>query len=74
MVPLWDVLNHVTGAANVRLNHDADSSALQMIATSEITPGSELINDYGPCSSGELLFRCVGRERRAHTAAPVIQA
>lgn len=59
MVPFWDMLNHVTGRANVRLNHDADKNVLQMIATARIAKGDELINSYGDLSNGELLRRCV---------------
>lgn len=30
MVAVWDLLNHITGAVNVRLNHDADRGVLQV--------------------------------------------
>lgn len=33
MVPMWDMLNHVTGKVNVRLHHCEDRGVLQMIAT-----------------------------------------
>lgn len=59
MVPLWDALNHVTGKANVRLHHDADLGALQMLSTRYVRAGDELINNYGDCSSGQLLHRHV---------------
>jgi hypothetical protein len=36
MVPFWDVLNHVTGRANVRLHHCERGGGLQMIATRDI--------------------------------------
>lgn len=58
MVPFWDMLNHVTGAVNVRLHHDAKRGALQMIATTRISAHSELINSYGDLSNGDLLRRC----------------
>jgi N-lysine methyltransferase SETD6 len=58
MVPLWDLLNHVTGQANVRLHHCSDKGCLQMIATKDIPAGAELINNYGDLSNGELLRRC----------------
>ena len=58
-MPPWDLLNHVTGQANVRLHHDADAACLQMIATEHIPAGAELINSYGELSNGELLHRCV---------------
>lgn len=59
MVPLWDLLNHVTGACNVRLHHDAAAGCLQMVATCAITCGEELVNSYGDLSNGELLRRHV---------------
>lgn len=55
LVPVWDLLNHVTGSSNVRLHHDKRRSVLQMIATTDIPPGNEVINNYGPLSSSELL-------------------
>jgi hypothetical protein len=58
MVPLWDLLNHVTGKRNVRLNHDTELECLQMIATCSIKQGDEIINSYGDLSNGELLRRC----------------
>lgn len=30
MVAVWDLLNHITGAVNVRLHHDADKGVLQV--------------------------------------------
>ena len=57
MVPLWDLLNHVTGSCNVRLHHDAALGCLQMIATRAIAAGEELVNCYGALSNGELLRR-----------------
>jgi SET domain len=57
MVPLWDLLNHVTGKCNVRLHHHAKAECLQMIATAPIAQGEELVNDYGDLSNGELLRR-----------------
>jgi hypothetical protein len=30
MVPVWDLLNHISGAANVRLHHDAQRGVLQV--------------------------------------------
>jgi hypothetical protein len=72
MVPMWDLLNHVTGRCNVRLHHDAQQHCLQMIATAPIPAGTELINCYGELSNGELLRRCAsslavlsGRSTRA---------
>ena len=56
-VPLWDMLNHVTGICNVRLHHDATHQVLQMIATKPIKQGEELINNYGPLSDAELFRR-----------------
>jgi len=44
MVPLWDSLNHITGACNVRLHHEEDAEALQMIAMRKIAKGAELVN------------------------------
>ncbi|KAL3144369.1 hypothetical protein ABBQ32_004124 [Trebouxia sp. C0010 RCD-2024] len=57
MVPLWDMLNHVTGQCNVRLHHSSKHEALQMITTKPIKQGDEIINNYGPCSDSELLRR-----------------
>lgn len=37
MVPMWDMLNHVTGQSNVRLHHCAEQRVLQMIATKVIS-------------------------------------
>ena len=39
---MWDALNHVTGAANVRLHHCERRGALQMIATRDIDKGGEV--------------------------------
>ncbi len=39
---MWDALNHVTGAANVRLHHCERRGALQMIATCKIGKGEEV--------------------------------
>ncbi|KIY98017.1 hypothetical protein MNEG_9948 [Monoraphidium neglectum] len=47
MCPVWDLLNHVTGRANVRLRHDAARGALQMVATRPIAAGEEVVNNYG---------------------------
>ena len=57
MVPAWDLLNHVAGAANVRLHHDAKRRCLEMITTRDIGRGEELINSYGDLSPAELLRR-----------------
>ena len=43
MTPLWDALNHVTGEANVRLNHCKESGDLQMISTRAIAAGAEVL-------------------------------
>ena len=43
---MWDALNHVTGAANVRLHHCERRGALQMIATHDIGEGEEVIMKY----------------------------
>jgi len=56
-VPVWDMLNHVTGKCNVRLHHSAKRGTLQMIATKSIKLGQEIINNYGPLSDSELLRR-----------------
>ncbi len=42
MVPLWDMLNHVTGRCNVRLHHDEEAGSLQMIATAAVGAGGAL--------------------------------
>jgi SET domain-containing protein 6 len=34
MVPVWDLLNHITGAMNVKLHHDAERGVLQVCALS----------------------------------------
>lgn len=39
MVPLWDMLNHVTGMCNVRLHHNEVAGALEMIATAAVPAG-----------------------------------
>ena len=54
---MWDMLNHVTGKCNVRLHHSAKRGTLQMIATTSIKLGQEIINNYGPLSDSELLRR-----------------
>ena len=45
-MPMWDALNHVTGAANVRLHHCERRGALQMIATHDIGEGEEVIMKF----------------------------
>eukprot|EP00879_Flechtneria_rotunda_P024936 GHRR01026463.1.p1 GENE.GHRR01026463.1~~GHRR01026463.1.p1 ORF type:complete len:411 (+),score=150.34 GHRR01026463.1:832-2064(+) len=55
MVPVWDLLNHITGKVNARLHHDADRGVLQMIATEGIPKGAEVVNCYGKLSNAELL-------------------
>jgi len=55
MVPIWDLLNHVTGKVNVSLSHDEASGQLQMIALRHIAAGEELVNNYGALSNAELL-------------------
>ncbi|GFR41412.1 hypothetical protein Agub_g2095 [Astrephomene gubernaculifera] len=55
MVPVWDLLNHITGAVNVRLHHCARRHVLQMLATRDIRAGEELVNNYGELSNAELL-------------------
>ncbi|KXZ56370.1 hypothetical protein GPECTOR_1g328 [Gonium pectorale] len=55
MVPVWDLLNHITGSVNVRLHHCARRHVLQMIATRDIRNGEELVNNYGELSNAELL-------------------
>ncbi|GLI68824.1 hypothetical protein VaNZ11_013329, partial [Volvox africanus] len=55
MVPVWDLLNHITGQVNVRLYHCAKRHVLQMIATRDISRGEELVNNYGELSNAELL-------------------
>ncbi|GHP08443.1 hypothetical protein PPROV_000718200 [Pycnococcus provasolii] len=47
MVPVWDMLNHVTGQKNVRLRHDAKRRCLEMVTTRHVSEGEELINSYG---------------------------
>jgi SET domain-containing protein 6 len=32
MVPVWDLLNHITGAVNVKLHHDPECGVLQVCA------------------------------------------
>jgi hypothetical protein len=47
MVPFWDLLNHVSGATNVRLNHCVKrigGGVLQMIATRDIEAGEEVVS------------------------------
>ena len=65
-VPLWDMLNHVTGKCNVRLHHSQKQGVLQMIATQPIKQGEELINNYGPLSDAELLRRFGFTEHEAN--------
>ncbi|KAG1675758.1 hypothetical protein FOA52_012414 [Chlamydomonas sp. UWO 241] len=82
LVPVWDALNHVTGRANVRLNHDEERGVLQMLATRDIAgvwgvlqmlatrdiaTGEELVNNYGELSNAELL-RAYGYVERLPTA------
>ncbi|KAG2499217.1 hypothetical protein HYH03_002797 [Edaphochlamys debaryana] len=55
MVPVWDLLNHITGKVNVRLFHCPKRHVLQMIATRDIASGEELVNNYGELSNSELL-------------------
>eukprot|EP00198_Chlamydomonas_reinhardtii_P014034 XP_001703371.1 predicted protein [Chlamydomonas reinhardtii] len=55
MVPVWDLLNHITGDVNVRLHHCSKRHVLQMIAMRDIVAGSELVNNYGELSNAELL-------------------
>ncbi|PNH08982.1 N-lysine methyltransferase setd6 [Tetrabaena socialis] len=55
MVPVWDLLNHITGEVNVRLHHCPKRHVLQMIATRDIAAGAELVNNYGQLSNSELL-------------------
>ena len=54
MVPLWDALNHITGAANVRLHHCARTGALQMIATRRIQAGEQVTPVAAHASSAHL--------------------
>lgn len=56
-VPVWDMLNHITGCCNVRLHHSSKQAALQMIATQAVAAGEEVVNNYGPLSDAELLRR-----------------
>lgn len=56
-VPVWDMLNHITGHCNVRLHHNSRKGALQMITTQPVAKGGELVNNYGPLSDSELLRR-----------------
>jgi SET domain-containing protein 6 len=30
MVAVWDLLNHITGAVNVKLHHDSEKGVLQV--------------------------------------------
>ena len=69
LVPVFDLLNHVTGAVNVRLNHDDSHGVLQMLATRDIAAGEELINCFGELSNGELLRRYGFVEAEAGCAA-----
>ncbi|GMH40523.1 hypothetical protein BSKO_08427 [Bryopsis sp. KO-2023] len=55
IVPMWDMLNHVSGKCNVRLNHCEERGVLQMIASQNIAEGSEVINSFGALSNSELL-------------------
>lgn len=59
LVPLWDVLNHVSGECNVRLLHDEEQGALQMIATTAIPSGGRL-----PCTPYHKLrlFGCMNQQ------------
>ncbi|GLC35928.1 hypothetical protein PLESTB_000520300 [Pleodorina starrii] len=74
MVPVWDLLNHITGRVNVRLYHCAKRHLLQMIATRDIPRGQELVNNYGELSNAELL-RGYGfveeRNRNNHVQVPL---
>ncbi|GAX84660.1 hypothetical protein CEUSTIGMA_g12081.t1 [Chlamydomonas eustigma] len=65
MVPIWDALNHVTDAKNVRLHHNERRGVLQMIATQDILVGEEVVNDYGSLSNSELLRAYGFVERRS---------
>ena len=56
-VPVWDMLNHITGRCNVRLHHSSRKGALQMITTKSVEKGEELVNNYGPLTVSELLRR-----------------
>lgn len=53
--PAPQLLNHITGRVNVRLHHDAERGALQMIATRPISAGEEVVNNYGCLSNADLL-------------------
>ena len=44
-VPLWDMLNHVTGKCNVRLHHSQKRGVFQMFATQPIKQGEDRINN-----------------------------
>ncbi|EFJ47106.1 hypothetical protein VOLCADRAFT_105180 [Volvox carteri f. nagariensis] len=74
MVPVWDLLNHITGRVNVRLHHCAKRHVLHMIATRDILRGEELVNNYGELSNAELL-RGYGfveaRNRNNHVQVPL---
>lgn len=65
-VPVWDMLNHITGQCNVRLHHNSRKGALQMITACAIAKGEELVNNYGPLSDSELLRRFGFVEPRAN--------
>lgn len=56
-VPVWDMLNHITGQCNIRLHHSSKRGALQMITIKPVNKGEELVNSYGPLSDSELLRR-----------------
>ena len=56
-VPVWDMLNHITGQCNIRLQHSSKRGALQMITIKPVNKGEELVNSYGPLSDAELLRR-----------------
>lgn len=62
MVPVWDLLNHVTNESNVRLHHDATQGCLQMIATQAIASGCQVINNFGDHSNGMLLLKCASSQ------------
>lgn len=59
LVPYFDMLNHITGKVNVRLNHDNVKGVLQMIAIKDIPKNTELVNCYGPHTPVQLK-RCYG--------------
>ncbi|KAG2442960.1 hypothetical protein HXX76_003034 [Chlamydomonas incerta] len=74
MVPVWDLLNHITGEVNVRLHHCRKRHVLQMIAMRDIAAGAELVNNYGELSNAELLrgYGFVERANRYnHVQVPV---